>query len=97
MSFTCYNIKRTEILYLQNFIGSLLYEHFAKINWDALNQLQHKNDEDILKRFVVIKLLSPLRIYYFHDCLFVCLLAGLCKHYWVELNEKNQKMGLGPT
>ena len=33
-------------------------------------------------------------------CLFVSLLAGLCKYYWLELHDKKkkkQKMGLGPS
>ena len=27
----------------------------------------------------------------------VCLLAELCKYYWSDLHEKNEKMLLGPT
>ena len=27
----------------------------------------------------------------------VCLLTGLHKHYWLELHEKNEKMGFGQT
>ena len=29
--------------------------------------------------------------------LFICLLAGLCKCYWLDLHDQNEKMGLGPT
>ena len=30
-------------------------------------------------------------------CLLISVLAGLSKYYWLDLPEKNQKMGLGPT
>ena len=30
-------------------------------------------------------------------CLFVCLLTGLCKHNWLDLHEKYEKICLGPT
>ena len=30
-------------------------------------------------------------------CPFVCLLAGLHKYYWLELYEKNQRMGCGSS
>ena len=30
-------------------------------------------------------------------CLSLLFVAGLREYYWLELNEKHQKMGLGPT
>ena len=30
-------------------------------------------------------------------CLFACVLAGLCKFYWMDLHKKNEKMGFGST
>ena len=36
-------------------------------------------------------------MYFFHDHLFVCLLAGLCIYYWFRVRENNQKICLGQT
>ena len=37
-------------------------------------------------------LLPPPSKCCFHDCLIVCLLAGLCKYYWSDLPETRQKV-----
>ena len=39
---------------------------------------------------IVIDKLPPPRRYYFHA---VCLLAGLCKYFWLDLPEKKSEDG----